>query len=241
MVFLGWARVREVVLAHRWVMLGGAVLVFVATCWWALWQVIAAHYTTPIGAVDQTRESRMWILAFNLPAWILQMIGVFPYRDMPMPLWVYPFVLLVIVMFLVGAYRVSRGTRQTRTVVGVTVATLVIPIVLSVIFMPSYGAIWQGRYELVYTIGILPLCGLLMDRRGFAPVEGRRLIVSSLVFLGLAHVVGVVNVMHLELARPESTEHSGWVHPPVAVVAALTLAGFAVLSALVLKLRRDEY
>jgi hypothetical protein len=135
---------------------------------------------------------------------------------------------------------VSRGTRGTRTVVGVTIATLVIPVGLSILFMPSHGAIWQGRYELVYCMGILPLCGLLMDRHRFAPVEGRRLTAYALVFLAVAHVLGVVYVMHLELQRPESTLHSGWVHPPTAVTGALALAGFAVLSGLVLKLRRDD-
>jgi len=82
----------------------------------------------------------------------------------------------------------------------------------------------------VYVIGILPLCGLLMDRHGFAPVEGKRLVLVSLVFLAMAQVVSVVNVMHVELGRPESTRHSGWVHPPLAVVGLLALLGAGVLS-----------
>jgi len=40
----------------------------------------------------------------------------------------------------------------------------------------------------------------------------------------------VVNVMHVELGRPESTRHSGWVHPPLAVVGLLALLGAGVLS-----------
>lgn len=229
-VFLGWERVKEVVGRHRVLLASGVLLVFLATCWWALWQVIASHVTVPSDAVPQTRERRLWILAFNLPAWIAQMIGAFPYRDQPAPLWVYPFVLLVILLFLVGAYRHSRATRDLRTVGLVVAATLVIPVALSLVFMPSYGAIWQGRYELVYVIGILPLCGLLMDRHGFAPVEGKRLVLVSLVFLAMAQVVSVVNVMHVELGRPESTRHSGWVHPPLAVVGLLALLGAGVLS-----------
>jgi hypothetical protein len=239
-VFLGRARVMDVVRRHRALAVSGVGLVFLATCWWALWQLIASHVTRPVGAVPQTRETRSWILAFNLPAWILQMIGAFPYRDQPAPLWVYPFVLMVILLFLVGAYRSSRGTRDLRTVRLLTAATLVIPVALSIVFMPSYGAIWQGRYELVYVIGVLPLCGLLLDRRGFAPVEGARLTVTALLFLAMAQVVCVVNVMHAELARPESTEHSGWVHPPLAVVALLALLGSGVLSRMVWQATSDD-
>jgi hypothetical protein len=239
-VFLGRQRVIDVVRRHRTLVLSGVVLVFLATVWWALWQLIASHVTTPADAVPQTRETRSWILAFNLPAWILQMIGAFPYRDQPAPLWMYPFVLMVILLFLVGAHRVSRSTRDARSVRAVTVATLVIPVALSLVFMPPYGAIWQGRYELVYVVGILPMCGLLMDRRGFAPVEGRRLMVTALLFLAMAQVVSVVNVMHAELDRPESTEHSGWVHLPLAFVALLALLGSGVMSRMAWRATSDD-
>jgi hypothetical protein len=238
-LFWGRTRVSDVVRRHRGVVLFGAALVVVGVVWWELWRMTAAHVAMPADAVPQSRETRMWILAFNLPAWIAQMIGAFPFRDQPMPLWVYPFVLLVIGFFLVSAKRASRGKREARTVTALTVATLAIPVVLSVIFMPAYGAIWQGRYEIVFVLGILPLCGLLMDRRDFAPVEGRRLVIVALLFLALAQVVGPVYVMHDELGRPESTLHSGWVHPPLVVVGLLALIGSAVLSAVALRAGRD--
>ena len=111
----------------------------------------------------------------------------------------------------------------------VVLASLVLPVVASVAFMPSYGAIWQGRYELLFVIGILPLCGLVLDD-AFAPGERDRLTATALVCLAVVQVVSVVVVMHRELGRTVSTEHSGWVHPPLVAVAALALAGFAVLS-----------
>jgi hypothetical protein len=206
--------------------------VFVGGCWWALWQLIAGHVHTPVDAIAQTRENHSWILAFNLPAWILQMIGVFPYRDQPIPLFFYPLALLVICLFLIAAHRVSRPVRERRVVDGLVLACLVLPVAASIVLMPSYGAIWQGRYELVFAIGILPVCGLVMDRRGFGRHEGDRLTVTALLFLAIVHVASVVVVMHRELGRSVSTEQSGWTHPPLAVVAALAFAGFVVLAGL---------
>jgi hypothetical protein len=228
--YQGLPAVREVVAQRRRVVLASVGAVFLAGCWWAVWQLIAAHVHTPADAVPQSPESHKWILAFNLPAWIPQMIGVFPYRNQPIPLYFYPLALLVICGFLVAARRVSRGSRDRRVVGGVVLASLVIPVAASVALMPAYGAIWQGRYELVFVIGILPLCGLVLDRHAFAPGEGDRLTLTALVCLAVVQVVSVVVVMHRELGRTVSTEHSGWVHPPLVVVAALALAGFAVLS-----------
>jgi hypothetical protein len=56
----------------------------------------------------------------------------------------------------------------------------------------------------------------------------------------MAQVVCVVSVMHTELGRPESTEHSGWVHPPLAVVGVLALLGAGVLSRTVWRAAADD-
>lgn len=239
MAYLGWARVREVVGRHR-VLIGCAVLlVFLATCWWLLWQLVASHVHSPPDLVPQTRERHRWILAFNVPVWILQMIGAFPYRDQPAPLWIYPLFLFVLLLFVVGAWRVTRGTRLARVVIAVVVASLLIPVLLSLVLMPSYGAIWQGRYELVLVIGILPLCGLILDEHRFALREGDRLTVISLAFLAVCQVVSVVAVMHREQHNPVSVADTSWVHPSIVVVALLALLGSGVLAAMTWQ-ARDE-
>jgi hypothetical protein len=228
--FHGVTASRRVIKERRGPIVISVLSVFLGGCWWALWQVIASQVHQPAHLVQQSEETHRWILAFNLPAWILQMIGAFPYRDQPAPLWIYPLALLVIGLFCVGAYRVSKDTRERRVVSGVVLASLLIPVGASLVLMPSYGAIWQGRYELPFVIGILPLCGLLLDRHTFAPVEGRRLTVLSLGFLLVCHLVSVVSVMHTELGRTVSTRDSGWIHPPIAVVGLLAIAGFVVVA-----------
>jgi hypothetical protein len=50
----------------------------------------------------------------------------------------------------------------------------------------------------------------------------------------------VVNVMHAELDRPESTEHSGWVHLPLAFVALLALLGSGVMSRMAWRATSDD-
>ena len=42
--------------------------------WWLTWQVIASHVT----GLSSDKDSEKWILAFNLPAFTLQMVGAFP-------------------------------------------------------------------------------------------------------------------------------------------------------------------
>jgi hypothetical protein len=228
--FHGLPAVRRMVSERRVLFAVAVITVFLGGVWWALWQWIAGHVHQPADFVPQTREPHLWILAFNLPAWILQMIGAFPYRDQPAPLWIYPLALFVICLLTGGAYRASRGTRDRRVVAGVVVASLLIPVAASLVLMPSYGSIWQGRYEIPFVIGLLPLCGLILDRFGFAPVEGGRLTLLVLSFMLVCHVVSVVSVMHAELGRVVSTRHSGWVHPSVAVVGLLAVAGFAILA-----------
>src|SRR5213079_2450972 len=100
-----------------------------------------------------------WERAFDVPLFVLQMVAAFPYREIPAPLWVYPLWLFVIGLLVVAAIRRGKPTRVRRSVTGMVVTALVIPVVLSLTFMTSVGAVWQGRYALPFVIGILPLCG----------------------------------------------------------------------------------
>jgi len=98
-----------------------------------------------------------------------------------------------------------------------------VPVLLSLLFMPSLGAIWQGRYELPFVIGVLPLCGLLLDEAGFAPVEGRRLVALSGLFLAASQIACVYHVEQHELGRPASADDPAWWHPSGYLLGALLL------------------
>lgn len=212
-----WRRVRTIASRHRRSIAVVAGLTITGVCWWAMWQQIASRAT----GVHEGYEVKNWVLAFNLPAYLLQMVGAFPYRDVPAPLGVYPLEFFVIVLLLAAAWRRGPSAHTRRAVLWITVAALVVPVALSLVFMPSLGAIWQGRYELPFVIGILPLCGLLLDEAGFAPVEGRRLAALSGVFLVISQVVCVYHVEQLELDRPVSANDPAWWHPSGYLLGAL--------------------
>ena len=144
------------------------------------------------------------------PYFPMQMVGAFPYRDIPAPLGIYPLAFFVIVLLLGAAWRRGPTVRSRRAVLWIAIAAVLVPVLLSLVFMPSAGAIWQGRYEIPFVIGVLPLCGLLLDEAGFAPVEGRRLVALCCVFLAISHVACVYHVEHLELGRSVSVHDKAW-------------------------------
>jgi hypothetical protein len=220
---IGWRQAWQTARRQRRVIATVAATTVVGVCWWALWQVIASHAT----GVQPSGDVKRWILAFNLPAFLMQMVGAFPYRDVPAPLGVYPLVFFVIVLLLAAAWRRGPTRLSRRAVLAISVTALVIPVVLSLVFMPSLGAIWQGRYELPFVIGVLPLCGLLLDEAGFAPVEGRRLVPLCGLFLAVSHVACVYHVEQHELGRPASANDPAWWHPSGYLLGALILVACA--------------
>jgi hypothetical protein len=220
----GLKAAREIVARHRRVVTVAVVLTVTGVCWWAAWQVIASHAT----GVQPDKDRVLWILAFNLPVYTMEMVGAFPFRDQPAPLGVYPLAFFVIGLLVVGAWRRGAPPRMRRAVFWIVVVTLLVPIVLSLVFMPSAGAIWQGRYELPFVIGILPLCGLALDDAGFAPREGARLAALCGVFLVIVHVASVFHVVQMELDRAVSAGDSAWLRPPTAVLVAMLLGACAI-------------
>jgi hypothetical protein len=223
-LLVGLRATRDLVLGNRAVVASGVVLVGIAGCWWAAWQHIASQVT----GVSPDKDAERWILAFNLPVFTMQMVGAFPYRDLPAPLAIYPLVFLVVALLGVAAWKRGPSPRARRTVFWMVVFSLVVPVALSVLFMPSLGAVWQGRYELPYVIGILPLCGLLLDDVDFAPIEGHRLIALSSAFLVFAQVASVYHVQQIERLRPQSINDPAWWHPPGVVLGVLMLVACGI-------------
>jgi hypothetical protein len=222
---IGWRQAWAILRRHRRVLGTIAAVTVVGVCWWAAWQAIASHAT----GVQPDADRKKWLLAFNLPVYTMQMVGAFPWRDEPAPLGIYPLVFFVILLMLAAAWRRGATARVRRSVLWIGITSLLVPVVLSLVFMPSAGAIWQGRYEVPFVIGILPLCGLFLDDVAFAPTEGRRLIALSGIFLVIAHAACVYHVQQLELRRVESYTDPSWWHPPGVVLVVVMLVACAVV------------
>ncbi|WP_151082748.1 DUF2142 domain-containing protein [Nocardioides cynanchi] len=216
----GWASTWQLVVRRRATVVAGVVAVGAATAWGLVWMVIAGRYHVPVGAKVYEAPAQ-WSHAFYVPLWMMQMVGAFPFRDIPAPIWTYPLAFLVIGLLTWGAWRRGADPRRSRVLLWLVVASLVVPILLALALMPSMGAAWQGRYELPFLIGFLPLCGLLLDQAGFAPTEGGRLIAISAVLLTVVQVACVVHVEQLELQRRISAGDPSWVHPSPWVIGAI--------------------
>jgi hypothetical protein len=216
----GWPASRQLIARRRRLAALGAASVVVATCWGLVWLVIAGRYHVPAGATVEDVPAQ-WSHVLYVPLWAMQMVGAFPFRDIPAPMWTYPLAFLVISLLTWGAWRRGPDRRRSRALFWIVIASLVIPVLLSVALMPGHGAVWQGRYELPFVIGILPVCGILLDKSGFAPVEGGRVIAACAVALTAVQVACVVHVEQLELQRPVSSGDASWVHASVWVVGAM--------------------
>ncbi len=170
----------------------------------------------------------------EVPLWLLQDVGAFPFRNQPAPLVVYPaFLALVVALGVVGAR--SGTTRLRRAVLLTLTASLAIPYVLTVLTMAEVGTAWQGRYAMPLLIGATVLLGA-----GWARSETPRLSARAAVLLGVTllavHVPGPVKVAS-EMAQADWMIASRAVpHAPVWVLAMVAVAGASLVSATVLRM-----
>lgn len=217
-VFVGPARVRDVVRRQPRLFAASFAVQCLAVAY-AAWWTLSAGLTRPSpGEASLARSAGLTAEESVQPvAWMLETVAAFPFRDQPAPLPVYAIVFVVVAAMLGTGLRVGRGRERIAILAAVALSVLV-PSVLSYLTAESQGAIWQGRYALPLVVGILLMCGLAMDRAGWAPVERGRLVVLGLLMLVVAHAWSVAHVAHAETS------------PATAVVTALlTVLGWIAL------------
>jgi hypothetical protein len=212
-------------------------VVVASVCGGAAWVISANGISSApaAGGVEQG-VALEWKHLTQPIVWLLQLVAAFPYRDDVAPLAVYPLVLLVVVTTLVTSIR-HAGRNQRLAIVAALLVAVLVPVALTLATAKSQGLIWQGRYGMPYIIGVLLMCGVVLDRVGWAPVEGRRLALLAGSMLTVAHVVSIHHVMASELSRPVSAGDRSWAHPPVLVVDAMVLLGCTLLMLVVLQRR----
>jgi predicted membrane protein DUF2142 len=192
------------------------------------WVMVAGN-TSADAATNSRPDHLVGLIAEQSLTWILQITAAFPYRNEMAPPVVYPTMLIVVVAGLAIALR--KAERGPRAAIALAlVLTLTVPAVLTYLTVDSQGLIWQGRYQLPFVVGVMLMCGVVLDRAGWAPVEGGRLAVIALGMVGLVWVVSLHHVITVELGRRATVDSSGWVHPPLWVLVAATMAGFGLLA-----------
>lgn len=164
-------RARRALQSHgiRWVigLLGAAVI---AAGLWDLTQ-------NSMGIVPKTNPhytyaKGIYITLYQMPGDIAQMIGTIGWDDVPVPtftsiLWFGAIAAMVLMGFIFG------NRRERLTLVALTAASILFPIIFEAYSGPTYGTGWQGRYGLPLAVGVPILAGEIMVRRMFAGGFGR--------------------------------------------------------------------
>jgi Predicted membrane protein (DUF2142) len=116
-----------------------------------------------------------------------EMIGVFGWLDTPSPALTYLLWTAAIAFLVLLAVMVARR-RQVLLILGLVIATIVVPIVLEVPAYRDVGAVfWQGRYTLPLAVGvpILAAMSIATTERGRRLAEPRvSWVIGGIVVLG---------------------------------------------------------
>jgi len=212
----------------------GAVAVAVTTAASCVW--ILSMRSLVIGkdgpAVAPSWGEKLGAATESLFVWVLQSVAAFPTRAEPAPVAVYACAVTAFVGLLLGAIRYGER-RQTLVAGGVAVAGLLIPFLITVATVSSYGVAFQGRYALPLTVGVPLLAAVAVDRRRPRLRRPARVLVPALTLLAVAHVWSVAAVVQLQRSHSPLAGTTHWLTPETWLVTLVAGAGMAALSAAV--------
>ena len=168
----------------------------------------------------------------QLPVWVLQSIAAAPGRRDPAPGVVYLLVGGVLLAVLVAALRCAD--RRLRTVLLlVAAASLAGPFAVTLRTYRDLGVVWQGRYGMPLSLGVLLLAGLALDRSPCARRLGRRTVVAGTALLAVGQALAVRHAVDLERLRSPSVAGHLWHPPPDGLVVLMSVLGWLAVGAYV--------
>jgi hypothetical protein len=225
---LGRDRSTGLLRRHRRILLACTAVVSVAVLGGVAWDLLAApnrleeHADNPgvvLGSVVQ------------LPVWVLQTIAAAPGRTDPAPPVVY--LLVGAVLATVSWVALRRAVRRVRTaMLALAGLSLAGPLAMTLWTYRDVGVIWQGRYGMPLSVGILVLGGLALDRAGAVLTRGRLLAAAAAVTAG--QLVAVLDVLREQTRVSPSVAAGLWHAPGPWLVGGLTLLGWALVTRAVL-------
>jgi hypothetical protein len=217
----GLARRHVRTVAVTSAVVGGAV----ATAAW--WLVTA----TPNG-LEQHLGNRGAVVGtlVQVPVWVLQSVAAAPSRTSPAPGPTYLLCGGLLVVLLVLALRRAEP-RLRWAVQAVAVLSLLAPVAVTLRTYRDVGVIWQGRYGMPVSLGVLLLAGLALDRVGTLRHPGRRMLVAAGALFAVGQAVAVVHVLRMEAAASPSVAAGLWHPPSELLVVALTVLGWLLVTA----------
>ena len=197
-------------------------LVLVATLasvWWT-----RSAGTNALEPVHTDVTNRWTATLYQVPLWLLQSIAAFPRRGIPAPAVVYVCAALVFAA-LVGYGFVMARRRLRATMAATAVVALAVPMIATVLTIEVASPVWQGRYGLPYTFGLVLLAAAALDAAR-ASHRGPWLVLGWLLLV-VAQTVSVVHVLQVELRTSPLAGSPDWVTAPTAAVASAMVVGLA--------------
>lgn len=169
----------------------------------------------------------------QIPLWIFQSIAAFPTRNEQAPAVVYACSALVGLALVVSAFRYASNAQRMAIGLGIAL-TIAVPFWITVTTWHEYGAAWQGRYTLPYSMGVLLIAAHALDVRGWRPRMLGFALLCGGVLLTIAQATSAVRVLLLERIYSPLAGTSAWWIPSPWLIAALVVVG-AFLWGLALK------
>ena len=94
--------------------------------------------------------------------WWAQQTGTLGWLDTPAPLSVVVATVTAVVVPVLLALALLRGRDRWAQLVAVT-CSIIVPIAAATAVFPGGGRVWQGRYSMPVTVGVVILAGILLD------------------------------------------------------------------------------
>lgn len=186
------------------------------------WQILPDRGVAP----DDSGDGGFTLL--HVPVWMLQAIAAFPYRNQAAPAVTYVVVGLLASGLLLLGIKTLSGT-QRWVLIGSFVASVVIPVIATVLTVGDRGVIWQGRYGLPLGVGFVLIAATACAQRR-VPLSLPRtagVVVSGFYFTAIAACL-------LKIRRDELDDNAAsagdpaWHVPSPALIVAIVLLGIAL-------------
>ena len=219
------ARLREIVVSSRgWVAMLAVLGATLGSLGW-----IRASGSLVVGKTEDpeplSTATRAATTLQEMVLWVFQSIAAFPLRNEYTHASVYVFFLVLGGALLVAGLRAGSGRGRVGLLLA-CVVSLLVPGVVTFTTLETYGTAWQGRYTLPYSVGVVLLAGLLLDRRQ-ARARTDVLVAGGLLFVA-AHVAGPLLIaLHERASSPVPTD--GWVTVPSVLLGLLAVLGASLL------------
>lgn len=223
--FFGWRRGRDIVTRNGRAWALGASAVAAVALAGGVWSLASSTNSPSVEIYAHYRHA----LANSMPQlylWVFQSFAAFPTRTEFPPLWIFPLGLIVFAMLLIVAARLGGG-RDRMLILAIALASLAVPLLLTLATYSRVGAVWQGRYTLPYSLGLPLVASLVLERKHRQLQFARPTLIAGWVMYTAAQVEGILYVLFKEQAHSPLAGTGEWLAPPSWLVSGLAVCGMA--------------